>query len=186
MAGTGPGDLFALADLLLQHAVEALDSIPTFTGMETLQGAPTRQVVALGQPADDCDQVAVYVPLIAEAGTTPGGLGAAARPRTGRVDHTSLNIRVTRCCLPVGEMSSGGEWRAPTALAINTSSEQLYADAWALWNHLHNVKASGVFRTLCDQMFFDGIQPFTPSGACGGWVMFTRVQLDGYEESLGS
>ena len=143
-------------------------------------------MVTVGLPVDDCDQLSVYVPQVAEAGTTPGGLGAALRPRTGRLDHTSLNIRIIRCCLPIGVQSSSGDYKPPTAAELNSSAEQIYADGWALWNHLHNIKASGQFLTLCDEMFFDGILPVTPSGACGGWVMFTRAQLDGYVEELGS
>jgi len=182
----GPADLFNLADELLSFAAEALDTIPTFTGLEDLDGAPVRQVVTVGLPVDDCDQLSVYVPVIGEAGTTPGGLGAAARPRAGRLDHTSLNIRIIRCCMPIGAESSSGDYSSPTVQQLSAAGQQIYADGWALWNHLHNVKASGHFLTLCDEMFFDGIVPVTPSGACGGWVMFTRAQLDGYTEMLGS
>lgn len=180
----GPGDLFVLAEELLSFAAEALDTIPIYDA--TLNGAPDRQIVYWGMPVDDCEQLVVYVPNIGEADTTPGGLAAAVRPRVGRIDHVTVNVRIIRCCLPSGSESSMGDYSPPTPTQINATSEQILADGWALWNHLHNAKSSGVLRSLCDEMFFNGLIAVPPSGGCGGWVAPVRVQLDGYAEQLGS
>lgn len=179
-----PGDLYELADELLSFAADALDTIPIL--VPGLEGAPARQIVYWGLPVDDCDQIVVYVPTIGEADTTPGGLGAAVRPRVGRIDHVTINIRVIRCCLPMGTESSMGDISPPTPAQINATSQQILADGWALWNHIHNAKSSGVLRSLCDEMYFSGLIAVPPSGGCGGWVLPVRVQLDGYAEALGS
>lgn len=175
-----PTDLWDFADELLSFAAEALDTIPTFDA--TLEGAPDRQVVSQGTPSDDCDQLTVYVPSIGEAGTTPGGLAAEARTRVGHIDLVTYNIRIIRCCLPVG--NDVGD--PPLAAEISDASKQTYADAWALWNHLHNVKSSGQILTLCDEMYFDGMIAVLSSGGCGGWVVPVRARLEGYADALGS
>ena len=79
-----------------------------------------------------------------------------------------------------------GEFIAPTPGEVNATSEQILADGWALWNHLHNAKSSGVLRSLCEEMYFSGLIAVPPSGGCGGWVLPVRVQLEGYAEQLGS
>ena len=54
MAGTGPGDLFDIADELKDICIEALDSIPDFTGLEDLNGAPAYAFVSPAAPIPDC------------------------------------------------------------------------------------------------------------------------------------
>lgn len=172
----GPGDLHALAEEYLAACSDALDTIPSYEPQ--LLGAPARQFVSPGLPAwDCCDQLAVYVQPINEADTTPGGLAAGKRHTTGRINHVRLSAGITRC-IPTDVEPPPGQ--------LTASAEQLNADAWALWNHIFNLVRSGQLLTLCQEMFFEGINPVIPSGGCGGWVVNVRVELDGYLETLSS
>ncbi len=177
-----PGDLHAFAVSFLDACVEALDTIPTFTATNSLEGAPARRFVSPGIPVwDCCEQLAVHVPIMIEADTTPGGLMGGKRTNLGYINHVTFLATVTRC---VPTMDNDGNPPLPAALAA--SAEQIDADGWALWNHLHNLKASAQLLTLCDEMFFDGILAVAPSGGCGGWTVTIRAAIGGYEELLGS
>jgi hypothetical protein len=181
--GTNPLDLYALAQELLDACVDALDTIPDSDPL--LSGAPTRRFVSPGQPADDCcDQLTVRVSRIGDADTTPGGLGASKRIPIGKQNHVVFIVRSTRC-IPTGVDPKGG-YSAPEPEELDASSQQLYADAWALWNHIYNLLRAGELLTLCSKVFFDGLTETPPLGGCGGWDMIIRVALDGYEETFGS
>lgn len=180
----GPGDLHAFAQELLLAAVESLETIPDYE--PGLLGAPERYFVSPGQPVFDCcDQLTVHVQTISEADTTPGGLNAGQRARFGRINWVTMIITSTRCISAISE-SGAGTVIVPSADDLEADAEQLDADAWALWNHLFNMKAAGQFSTLCSEVFFDGISSIVPSGGCAGWQVTVRASLDGYEESLGS
>lgn len=184
------GDLFDLAQLLLDIVAEALDTIPAFD--TTLEGAPERQFVSPGQPVNDfvsadcCSAIAVWAVPTVEADTTPGGLNAGRRAaRQAWINHVGLNAVVWRC-IPVGESSAVGVYTPPTAAQLTESARQHLADGWALWNHLHNAQSFGEILDLCDEVFFDGITPTIPAGGCAGWIIAFRAALGGYTEALGS
>ncbi len=171
------GDLQDLAQALLDACAEALDTIPSFDA--ALLGAPDRQFVAAGLPVwDCCEQLVVHVVGIGEADTSPGGLPAGKRYVYGRINHVLLNATITRC---VTVDASGGP--APVA-ALAADGIQHNADGWALWNHLFNLQSSGLFLTLCDEVFFEGITAAAPAGGCAGWVVSVRAYLGGYTETL--
>jgi hypothetical protein len=169
----GPGDLHALAVEVLDAAAGSLDTIPNHE--PHLLGAPTRQFVSPGTPVHDCcDQLCVYVaPQIGEGDTTPGGMGAGKRFKLGRINHVAASISITRC-IPTD--------LEPPADSLTDAAEQLNADAWALWNDLYNQIRSGELLTLCQEVFFDGITPISPSGGCAGWLVLLRIELGGYSE----
>ncbi len=178
----GPGDLHAFAEGFLDFCVESLDTIPTFMDTAGLLGAPDRRFVSPGIPVwDCCEQLAVHVPLMNEADTTPGGLDAGRRTNRGYINSITFMATVTRC---IPTMNNDGD--PPSPAALDASAEQINADGWALWNHLHNLKASAQLLTLCDEMFFDGILAAAPAGGCGGWTVTVRAAIGGYEELLGS
>jgi hypothetical protein len=178
----GPGDLHAFAVAYLDACVEALDTIPNFPETSALLGAPDRRFVSPGIPVwDCCEQLAVHVPLMNEADTTPGGLDAGKRTNRGYVNSITFLATITRC---IPTMDDNGN--PPTAAALEAKAAQIDADGWALWNHLHNLKASAQLLTLCDEMFFDGILAAVPSGGCAGWTVTVRAAIGGYEELLGS
>lgn len=176
------GDLDALAHALLDACIEALDTIPAFDA--TLKGAPDRTFVSPGNPvADCCEQLAVHVPIIGEADTSPGGLNAGKRYATARINHVGLLATITRC-VPTGVESPGGDYRPPSPSSLSAAAAQIDADGWALWNHLFNLQSSGLLLSLCDEVFFDGITAAAPSGGCGGWQVAVRAYLGGYSESF--
>lgn len=178
------GDLHAFAVLLLDSCAEALDTVHAYDA--TLEGAQSRQFVSPGQPVDDCcGQLAVHVQLISQEDTSPGGSQAGKRPIHGAINTPLLQVRSTRC-IPTGTGTPGVDYREPSAVALQEAARQLDADAWALWNHLFALQSSGLLRSLCDQVFFDGISAIQPSGGCAGWIAQIRVSLDGYPVSFGS
>jgi hypothetical protein len=118
--------------------------------------------------------------------TTPGGLEAGKRASRGAwMNHVALVITSTRC-VTTGDVSALGAYSAPSPVLLGLDAEQGNADAWALWNHLHNVKASGDFLTLCDAAEFDALLALIPSGESAGWTWTIRVVLGGYQEPIGS
>lgn len=176
------GDLQLLAQAYLDACAEALDTITAFDG--GLLGAPARQFVSAGPPAwDCCEQLAVHVVGLVEADTSPGGLSAGKRFTTGRINHVVLQATITRC-VSVGGDAMGGNYQPPSVAALMADSVQHDADGWALWNHLFNLQSSGLFLTLCDEVFFEGISAVAPSGGCAGWIATIRAYLSGYNETL--
>jgi len=172
MAGTGPGDLFDLAEVLLDAATEALDTIPTYE--PGLAGAPARSFVTYGTPAlDCCNQLTVHVAAVAEDPLSPSGPASGQRARfDARKNSVTLVLTVTRC-VPT-EIP-------PPVDEVEAASRQTLADAWALWNNLWNQIRAGDLLTLCSDSRPD-LRPLQPSGGCAGWVMAYRVWLEGYEE----
>lgn len=172
------GDLHALSVLVLSAAEEALNTIPTYDA--SLDGAPTRQFVSPGQPVIEvgcCDQLTVFVPQIL---TTQQD----ERPQLGALNYVLFQIQISRC-IPSG-FDDFGNYKPPLAATLQERAEQLHADAWALWNHLYWLQSSGQLRSLCDQVFFDGISAMLPSGGCAGWTAQLRCQLDGHEVVFGT
>lgn len=183
MAGTGPGDLHALAVAILGVAAESLDTIPSFE--PHLEGAPDRQLVSPGLPVDDCcPQLAVHVESAQDADTSPSGLPAGKRDIIGKINHVTIIVRATRC-VPSG-VDSKGNYSTPSVEELEAAAEQINADGWALWNHIYNLKADGELLSLCSELFFDGLVSIPPQGACGGWTLTLRARLDGYIEPIGS
>jgi hypothetical protein len=172
------GDLDALAHVVLETAAEALDTVHAFDA--TLAGAPDRQFVSPGQPVIEigcCDQLSVYVPIITMDQMEP-------RPQLGALNHVLFQIQISRC-IPTG-FDDYGNYKPPATTALEGPAKQLHADAWALWNHLYWAQSSGLIRSLCDQVFFDGINAMLPSGGCAGWTAQLRCQLDGYQVVFGT
>lgn len=173
----GIGDLQTLAQLILDSAAEALDTIPLFDA--GLLGAPDRKFVSPGLPvieASCCNQLTVYVPNLS------GNPMDASRPELGMLNIIAFTIQISRC-IPSG-FDQMGNYKAPSVAALEAASAQLDADAWALWNHLYNLRSSGLLNSLCEKVYFDGINATPPSGGCAGWVAQVRCELEGYLEAL--
>lgn len=181
----GIGDLHAIALEVLQHCVDALNTIPDFDS--TLLGAQDHRYVSFGLPAFDCpDQLTVHVTPLSEADTSPGGLAIGKRAsRDAWINNVTLVITSTRC-VKTGEVSAMGVYSPPDPALLTLDAKQGHADAWALWNHLHNVKASGDFLTLCDAAEFGDLLGLIPSGESAGWTWPIAIVLGGYQEPIGS
>lgn len=173
MAGTGVLDLYAETQALFAASVEALDMIPTFS--PGLGGAPERAFISQGTPAlDCCDQLAVSAIPIREAPTQPLELGAGTRHKQDfRKNYIGWKVWITRCA-EITDIPMPVE-------AQEAISEQTYADAWALWNYLWNMVRAGELFSLCDGVYFDSLDPLTPSGGCYGSVLTIRAELQGFE-----
>ena len=174
--GTGPEDLQALCQEFLDACVEALDTIPVFA--PGLGGAPERSYISPGQSADDCcPQLTVWAQAVGESPRSPGTFrGKSASD--GQVNVISLVARILRC------VPTGNSGDPPAVDDMQDAAEQINADGWALWNHLYNMVRADQLFMLCGEVFWDGLRSITPSGGCGGWNLFLRVELDGYEEVL--
>lgn len=181
MADIGTPHTIAL--LLLSSAAEALDTVQAFDA--TLDGAQDRQFISPGLPVlDCCGQLAVYIPTLGQAGTSPSGLGAGKRHNTGAINHVSYTIVSSRC-IPSG-LDQFGEYSPPAPGVLTAAAKQLDYDGWVLYNHLFHLQASGLLLNLCDEVFFDGVFSLPPSGGCAGWIAQMRASVDGYAESFGT
>lgn len=182
----GPLDLHLLAEEFKDACIAILNTLPAHDA--TLKGAPDRAFTHYGIPVwDCCEQLAVHATFLSEADTTPGGLDAGQRAnRYARLNHVRLTGSLTRCVTSVGDQPAVGDYKPPSPAALTADAKQHHADAWALWNILFELKASGDLLTLCDEMFFEGILPFAPSGGCAGWTVIVRAVLGGYQELPGS
>jgi len=168
----GPGDLFALSQEFLSACEDALDTIPTLE--PGLVGSPARAFVSPGQSADDCcDQLTVWPGPIVER---PIGI-QVDQDCPARIIMVTLTARIIRC-VP--------KEAVPDMIASEWAAAQIDADAWALWNHLYNLRCAGALSTLCDSVEWVSLTPIVPSGGCGGWVLTARFQLDGYQETIAS
>lgn len=180
----GPGDLQATAQELLDACIDALDSIPTFE--PELEGAPARSFISPGQPAlEGCDQLAVHVPLIQAADTSPGGLSAGRR-NAAIVWHTTFVVTIDRCVIDTRGQSQTAMLEPYRPEDLTNTARQTNADGWALWNHIYNAWQSGDLFTLCTEVFFDGIRALPEEGGRAGWTITLRVKLDGYEDAPSS
>lgn len=176
MSGVGPTDLYGLETELLDASIEALDTIPDYD--VTLGGAPDRAFVSPGPPAlDCCDQLTVHVSRISEGATAPGQPKASF----SWINRVTLVVTFTRC-LPVQDANGN----APSVPLQQAAAEQMSADQWAIWNHLHNLIADGLLFDRCCDVIWGTLESLVPSGGCGGSVMGITVCFDGYEEIPGT
>lgn len=181
MAGIGPGDLDLAALDVLNAAVAALETIPSFDGLESLSGAPERRYLSPGRPPADCNQLTVHVQRIGEDATRPPGLGTGTRHKQEfRVNLVTFVITVYRCTPTIDKAG-----RAPSVAALEGADAQLNADAWALWNYIWNKLRAGELLGRCRLVYMDGIDALENSGGMGGFRLTIRGQIEGYEEAAG-
>jgi hypothetical protein len=172
-------DLYTASQEVLDAAVQALDTIPV--SAPGLGGAPERVFVSAGAPVlDCCDQLTVHVQDIREAATPPLELGPGTRHKQDFwINLIRFQITIGRC-FDFGSYPSGG---APDPALLDEAAQQTQADAWALWNVIHNLmreRPPSLF-SICELVFNDGITALTPAGGCYGWVMSIRGEVDGNE-----
>lgn len=168
--GVSPTDLHDLAVEFLTACEEALDTVPTYA--PELGGAPARAFVSPGAPVFDCcDQLAVYVSVVSER-TYVKGSG---------VNDVQLVATATRCT-PVPD----SQGNPPSTADMQASAEQLNADKWALWNHLHALILAGELFERCCEVRWGLLTTINPLGGCAGSSLTITVCFDGYESALGT
>jgi hypothetical protein len=174
-----PDSLHDLCVETLLRSAEALDTIPVLVAPE-LDGAPERAYVNSGIPAADCpDQLVVWAAAVREL--PRGGTSTEEQSAAFWVNAVEFHVQILRC-LPV----PGSAKKIVPATALQAKARQTNADAWALWNHLHNLRAANLFFTECEIVRWDNLIAIEPAGGAGGWELVFRAQLDGYPEVLGS
>jgi hypothetical protein len=179
----GPSDLQALAQETLDASIDALDTIPLLS--PGLGGAPARTFISPGTPADDCcEQLSVQVAAVTTSPIAQPGIQQGHLQSGYRDSLVALNIRITRC-MPGWEANAVND-TTPSADDLTEKAAQVNADGWALWTHLFNLVVAGQLFTICDEVWWDGMRSYGPSGGCVGWVLTIRAQLDGYQEVVSS
>jgi hypothetical protein len=176
--GTGPGDLYGVAQEILTAAIEALDTIPLSD--PGLEGAPDRAFVSPGAPAIDCcdlGQLTVHYETISDAPLAAGN--AQGRYVAGKVIHVGAVIIIARC-VSTSDRRLLDIDTLPDPVDAEAAAEQSDADIWALENCLYGMWRSGVLFTLCGEVFFEGARSFF-EGGCAGWRLAIRFSLGGYE-----
>jgi hypothetical protein len=179
----GPNDLYATAVELLAAAAEALDT--------TDAGGIDYQAIWPGQPAYDCVP-ALFVhaggPAVADTYPLQPPLQPMQRiAYANEVVLVQFTITVLRC-VPIIE-GEGQTILLPLPVDVNAASAAVYADVWAIWNHLKNLHRAGtLFQTPSGrrEFAFDPAIPVLSSGGAGGWEIPVRLQLGGYNEELPS
>ncbi len=169
------GDLFLLCEETLTAAVYALDTLPALG----LDGAPDRAYVSPGEPAfDDCCDHGGQLTVYAQNVTADPSTG----PQLDRLRRNLIGLVVTSVrCVPSAELS-GQKMIPPTVDQLQASAAQIDADGWALWNVLWNLWRAGDLFVQCDKVIWDGLRSIAPSGGCGGWNLFIRATLGGYDD----
>lgn len=176
----GPGDLFELAQELLDVCTEALDSVPDFAGLDDLEGAPGYRFVSDAAPIPECcdeGMLSVHVNNVTDR------FAREAEPGAPKLNVPSLIVSLLRC-VPMGD-GEGADYTPPTAAEIETSARQLLADGWVLWNHIYNAIRAEEFLTRCRRADFVSMQSIRPGdGQCAGWQLAFLAQLDGFDSEF--
>jgi hypothetical protein len=147
---------------------------------ETLLGtrAPTVSFVSPGLPVFDCcPMLAVHVPSLGEAFTSPtqGALVSGHRGKFGRVNLTALVVSIVRC----DQEKPGGT--LPDVIAKEATAAEVLEDVWTLWNGLYRMLDDGTLFHDCNERYFDGARAINGSGGCIGYTLNLRVALPGYD-----
>lgn len=158
-----------LAEALLASAAASVVTNP----------APTRQYVSFGEPAWDCDQLAVWVSRIfpAAIGTRRGvfpepgpdepcGIRAAAE----------FGVTLLRCDAPGVTGTLDGSIAPPTAAVLTAHTRALNIDGWELFQGLVTRWSAGTLLgnpdpIPCSLTSVGTLTPFNPSGGIAGWTM---------------
>lgn len=168
-------DLFGMALELLQRSNDALATTPA--------GAIDRALVSVGEPAFDCcPQLSVHWITIDKDVASPNQapLDRLHRLRGGSINVTSWAVNVIRCVPGVAELG-----RLPTATELTASSEEIFADGWALWNELQRDLKDGTLWAgfPCRELWISPMIPIAPQGNCAGIRFLLQAQLDGYRNA---
>jgi hypothetical protein len=178
MAGTDATDFYEAANELLTAGAQALDTLVALG----LDGAPARQYVSAGEPAADCVQLTVHTPGVDQAPTEAGLQMGRQAGRHIMLNHVTLVLTLFRC-VPVPDEGIHGI-TPPSEAEEAAASQQLYADGWALWNHLFNMVGADLLFRKCSGVFPGPLRALPQEGGFGGWFFPFTVVLDGYEETL--
>lgn len=173
-----PDDLFDLATEFLAACLDGLDL--------TDAGRPECYYISPGPPPFDfCPCLSVYVGGPAVADTFPLQPAMATGHRitiAGEVNLITLTATILRCA-PILDDEGGGL----NPIDFNTASKEMYADLWAIWMMLKEMKKQDALFPPAQREFelMPAVSITQQGGACG-WQIPVRVNLYGYSPPLPS
>lgn len=165
-------DLYLQAEALLNACQDLLGT-----------RSPEIAFISPGTPVFDCcPMLAVHVPSIGEASTSPLlALDQGHRHNQGRVNLSALVVSIIRC-----DAESSTNNGLPNIPAKQATSLEVLQDAWVLWNGLYRMNEDGVLFQGCGERIFDGARAIDPSGGCVGYLFNFRVSIPGYNALVAS
>lgn len=155
--------------LLYDVAAALLDAIVDHFTTEGVS-LPTRRIVAEGEVAWDCEQVAVrlvrtYPGLPGQEGADPRGI-RCAQPRAAQ-----FGVSIIRC---VAEMDKQGN--PPAADDVTASAQALLVDAFLMPIAVQSAvvsEPSAIGR--CDSVLIGSVSTVGPQGLFGGYEMLVDL-----------
>jgi hypothetical protein len=145
--------------------------------------APATAFVSPSLPVFDCcPMLAVYVPALGEALTSPtsGALVGGHRRTFGRVNLTTLVVTIVRCD------QEKPDNMLPDVAAKQATAAEVMQDVWTLWNGLYRLVDDGVLFEGCGERYLDGARLINSSGGCVGYTITLRISLPGYDPGVGT
>lgn len=146
--------------------------------------APSRQFVAIGQPAYDCDQLTVHVQSFGVASTSPQSAARDAMRRRVVLYEAVLALTLCRCYSIDAEPSMlDPNVSLPPSSSLQAVADQVHGDVWQLWTDLWSAaKAGTIIGTPpagCRGVALGQAVPVPEQGALGGWVIPLTVEISG-------
>lgn len=141
----------------------------------TAGGVPPSVFTTPAQPAFDCEMLAVLVPSLGEAGTSPltPSEATARRGAFGSLIQAVYRIWVVRCA---------PEWNGkdpPLDAEKSAVAAIVQQDGWVLWNWLRAVEDT-IFEP-CLGVHFDFGRALPEQGRYCGWTMTIHATIPGFD-----
>lgn len=174
----GPGDLYACAQEFLAAVLDALDT--------TDEGAPACYFISPGPPIYDfvpCLTVHIGGPALADTFPLQPSMATGHRiTQAGEVNLINMTATILRCAPEISD-----ENPLPSPDAENAASAIMYADLWAIWMNLKQMKATDALFPPKQREFelMPAVAINQQGGACG-WQIPIRVNLYGYSPTVAS
>jgi hypothetical protein len=146
-----------------------------FAARETAGGpdAPTRVFINEGVPADDCEQLIIYMEAMRSGVTLDGGFERnaldAATVSLVIVDYAA---RIVRCAAQVGPQG-----QAPSAAVAEANAQAILSDADVLMTTVLQAVDAGTLWGLCDGVSKPTVTPIQAQGMVVGNLLRVSVQL---------
>lgn len=153
------------ADRVWQTASTALDVVTA-----ALVSPPTRQYVAIGTPALDCEQVVVSIDRV-HGHQGPVSTEDTAALRCLVMRAVELSIWVLRCAPVLAD-----DGTPPSVDALNASSQEIAADPATILQALLDAYKDGTLGSSWGVAFLDA-RALTPQGGLAGWQQRVRYDL---------
>ncbi len=129
---------------------------------------PSRQLVHAAEPADDCEQVAVWFGRLFQG--LPPSETLTQQPHLVR--SLEVNVRITRC-VPVADDNGN----PPSASSITAASHTIGIDMATLAYGLAEFHVDGDFLAACQNLLIGPVAPFAWTGGIGGCELALAIQV---------